>query len=159
MALDKSLIGREYGPFVYTIGVEKMREFTLALGGATPGAGTPGEPLPHVSPLLHDAQAAKAGPYGELIAFPSFAVVFAIRPFSSALTDPALGIQITNVVHGEQDLEFLGVMRAGDVMTTTGRIVDIYEKARMGFIIVTTESRNQHGDVVVKGTWTGVVRG
>ncbi|MCP3142478.1 FAS1-like dehydratase domain-containing protein [Pyxidicoccus xibeiensis] len=158
MALDKSLIGREYGPFVYTLGAEKMREFALAIGGAQPGAGTPGEPPPHVSPLLYDAQAAKAGPYGDLIAFPSFAVVFAIRPFSAALTDPQLGIQITNVVHGEQELEFLDVMRPGDVMTSTGRIADIYEKARMGFIVVTSESRNQHGTVVVKGTWTGVVR-
>jgi hypothetical protein len=159
MPLDKRFIHREYGPFVYTIGAEKMREFTLAVGGAQPGAGTPGEPLPHVSPLLHDAQAAKAGPHGDVIDFPSFAVVFAIRPFSAALSDPEMGIDIKRVVHGEQELEFLDVMRAGDVMTTTGRIEDIYEKARMGFVIVTTESRNQHGKVVVKGTWTGVVRG
>lgn len=159
MALDKRFIGREYGPFVYTIGAEKVREFTLAIGGAVPGAGTPGEPLPHVSPLLHDAQAAKAGPYGDVIAFPSFAVVFAIRPFSAALSDSEMGIDIQRVVHGEQELEFLDVMRPGDVLTTTGRIADIYEKARMGFVIVTTESRNQRGEVVVKGTWTGVVRG
>jgi acyl dehydratase len=159
MALDKRFIGREYGPFSYTIGAEKMREFTLAVGGATPGAGTPGEPPAHVSPLLHDAQAAKAGPYGDLIAFPSFAVVFAIRPFSAAIADPELQINFQMLVHGEQELEFLDVMRPGDVMTTTGRIADLYDKARMSFIVVTSETRNQRGDVVVKGTWTAVVRG
>lgn len=158
MPLDKRFIGKEYGPFVYTLGAEKMREFSLAIGGAKPGAGTPGEPLPHVSPLLYDAELAKAGPYHDLIAFPSFSVVFAMRPFSAALSDPEMGIDIKMVVHGEQELEFLDVMRPGDVMTTTGRIENIYEKARMGFMIVTTESRNQHGKVVVKGTWTGVVR-
>jgi acyl dehydratase len=159
MALDKRFIGREYGPFSYTIGAEKMREFTLAVGGAVPGAGTPGEPPAHVSPLLHDAQAAKAGPYGEVIAFPSFAVVFAIRPFSAAISDPELNINMQMLVHGEQELEFLDVMRPGDVMTTTGRIENLFDKARMSFIVVTTESRNQRGDVVVKGTWTAVVRG
>lgn len=159
MALDKRFIGREYGPFSYTIGAEKMREFTLAVGGAVPGAGTPGEPPAHVSPLLYDAQLAKAGPYQDLIAFPSFAVVFAIRPFSSAIADPELNINMQMLVHGEQELEFLDVMRPGDVMTTTGRIENLFDKARMSFIVVTTESRNQRGDVVVKGTWTAVVRG
>ncbi len=158
MPLDKSFIGREYGPFVYTIGVEKMREFALAVGGATPGAGTPGEPTPHMSPLLYDEQAAKAGPHGDLIAFPPFAVVFATRPFGAALADPDLGINVQLVVHGEQELEFLGVMRPGDVLTTTGRIVDIYERARLGFLVVSSESRNQRGDVVVKGTWTAIIR-
>jgi hypothetical protein len=159
MALDKRFIGREYGPYTYEIGVEKMREFTLALGGAHPGAGTPGEPPPHMSPLLFDAQAAKAGPYGDLIAFPSFAVVFAVRPFGAAIADKELGINMLMLVHGEQELEFLDVMRPGDVMTTTGRIEDMYDKARMSFLVVTSESRNQRGDVVVKGTWTAVIRG
>jgi hypothetical protein len=159
MALDKRFIGREYGPYTYEIGVEKMREFTLALGGATPSAGTPGEPPPHMSPLLFDAQAAKAGPYGGLIAFPSFAVVFAVRPFGAAIADKELGINMLMLVHGEQELEFLDVMRPGDVMTTTGRIEDMYDKARMSFLVVTSESRNQRGDVVVKGTWTAVIRG
>lgn len=159
MALDKRFIGREYGPFTYELGAEKMREFALALGGAHPGAGTPGEPPPHVSPLLYDAQAAKAGPYGDLIAFPSFAVVFAVRPFSAAIADKELEVNMLKLVHGEQELEFLDVMRPGDVMTTTGRIVDIYDKARMSFLVVSSESRNQRGDVVVKGTWSAVIRG
>jgi acyl dehydratase len=159
MALDKRFIGREYGPFSYTLGAEKMREFALALGGAHPSVGTPGEPPAHVSPLLYDAQAAKAGPYGDLIAFPSFAVVFAIRPFSAAIADPELQINVQRLLHGEQELEFLDVMRPGDVMTTTGRVSDLYDKARMSFMVVTSETRNQHGAVVVKGTWTAIVRG
>ncbi|QSQ16211.1 FAS1-like dehydratase domain-containing protein [Myxococcus landrumensis] len=159
MAIDKRFIGREYGPFTYTIGAEKLREFTLAVGGAHPAAGTPGEPPAHVSPLLYDDQAAKAGPYGDLIAFPSFAVVFAIRPFATAVADPELNLNLLMLVHGEQELEFLDVMRPGDVMTTTGRISDAYEKAGKQFLIATTESRNQRGDLVVKGTWTAVIRG
>lgn len=158
MPLDKRFIGRTYGPYTYQPGAEKMREFSLILGGAHPRAGTYGEPPPHVSPLLHDEAAAKAGPYGDLIAFPSFAVVFAIRPFSAAIADPELGIDMVRLVHGEQELEFLGVMRPGDVLTTTGGITDIYSKAGMDFLVVTTESRDARGELVVRGVWTAIIR-
>ncbi len=158
MALDPQHIGRTYGPFTYTLGVEKMREFALAVGGAHPDVGAPQVPA-HMSPLLLDEAAAKAGPYGDIIAFPSFAVVFAIKPFGAAVMDPVLGVNRLMLVHGEQELEFLEVMRPGDVMTTTGRIEDIYSKAGKDFLVVTTESRNAEGKLVVRGTWTAVVRG
>jgi acyl dehydratase len=157
MALDKRHIGKTYGPFTYTLGVEKMREFALAVGGGQPGIGF--GPVPaHVSPLLLDEQAAKAGPHGSIIAFPSFAVVFAIRPFSAAIADPELQVNMLRLVHGEQELEFLEVMRPGDVLTTTGRIEEIFEKLGKDFLIVTTESRNAAGQPVVKGTWTAIIR-
>ncbi|SEN01383.1 Acyl dehydratase [Stigmatella aurantiaca] len=157
MALDKRHIGKTYGPFTYTLGVEKMREFALAVGGGQPGIGF--SPVPaHISPLLLDEQAAKAGPHGSIIAFPSFAVVFAIRPFSAAIADPELQVNMLRLVHGEQELEFLEVMRPGDVLTTTGRIEDIYEKLGKDFLVVTTESLNAAGQPVVRGTWTAIIR-
>ena len=157
MALDKRHIGKTYGPFTYTLGVEKMREFALAVGGGQPGIGF--GPVPaHISPLLLDEQAAKAGPHGSIIAFPSFAVVFAIRPFSAAIADPELQVNLLRLVHGEQELEFLEVMRPGDVLTTTGRIEDIYEKLGKDFLVVTTESLNAAGKPVVRGTWTAIIR-
>lgn len=158
MALDKRHIGKTYGPFTYTLGVEKMREFALAVGGGHPGVGFGAEVPAHISPLLLDEQAAKAGPYGDIIAFPSFAVVFAIKPFGAAIGDPELKVDTLKLVHGEQELEFFEVMRPGDVMTTTGRIEDLYDKAGMEFLIVTSESRNAEGKLVVRGTWTAVIR-
>ncbi|RKG92600.1 FAS1-like dehydratase domain-containing protein [Corallococcus terminator] len=158
MALDPKFIGRTYGPFTYEIGREKSREFSLILGGSVPSAGTFGAPPAHVSPLLYDEGAAKAGPYGDLIAFPSFAVVFAIRPFSAAIADPELGVDRVRLVHGEQELEFLGALRMGDVLTTTGHISELYRKAGMDFLVVTTESRNAYGDPMVRGVWTAVIR-
>jgi hypothetical protein len=62
------------------------------------------------------------------------------------------------VVHGEQDLEFFDVMRPGDVMTTTGRIGQIFDKAGMSFLVVESESVNQHQKKVVRGVWTAVIR-
>jgi acyl dehydratase len=158
MPLSPSHVGRQYGPYRYTLGVEKMREFAFAIAGGVPsssaGAGAP----PGLNPLFHDEAAAKAGPYGAVIAFPTFAVNFAMRPFTEAVADPALGVELIRVVHGEQEFEFHEVMRAGDVMTTIGRIAQISQKANLDFIVVETESRNQDDRLVVSAKWTAVVR-
>jgi acyl dehydratase len=157
MALDPKHIGRKYGPYKYTLGVEKMREFAYAVCGGEPGIGIT-EPPANLHPLLHDEKAAKASPYGDVIAFPTFVVNFAMTPFGAAFTDPTLGVNLMMLVHGEQEFEFFEVMRPGDVMETTGTITEIYEKASKDFLVVVTESYNQHGKLAVRGTWTAVIR-
>jgi acyl dehydratase len=158
MAVDPSNVGREYGPFRYTLGVEKMREFAFAVAGGVPsssfGAGAPAG----LNPLFYDEEAARQGPYGAVVAFPTFAANFAMKPFTEAVTDPRLGIDLVKLVHGEQEFEFFDVMREGDVMTTRGQLTRIFEKANMDFVVMQTESKNQHGQTVVKGTWTAVIR-
>jgi len=155
MSIDPGHVGRKYGPFEYQLGLEKMREFAFAIGGGNPGMGV-SEPPP--DPVLYDVEAGKRSRHGSVIAFPTFAVVFAIRPFSAAMMDPALGLNLLMLVHGEQELEFFDVMRPGDVMTTRGEITQIFEKAGKDFVTVVTESTNQAGKVVVRGTWTAVIR-
>lgn len=157
MALDPKHIGRKYGPFKYTLGVEKMREFAYAVCGGEPGVGITQTPQ-GLNPLLYDEKAAKAGPYGDVIAFPTFVVNFAMTPFGAAVSDPTLDINLPMLLHGEQEFEFFEVMRPGDVMETLGTITEIYEKAKKDFLVVVTESRNQHGKLAVRGTWTAVIR-
>lgn len=157
MAIDRKHVGREYGPYRYELGLEKMREFAFAVGGAVPMAGYAEAPA-GLSPLLYDEARAKEGRYGSVIASPTFCVTFAIRPFVDAVADPQLGINLLMLVHGEQDFELFDVMRPGDVMTTTGRITEISEKAGKDFVTVVTESKNQTGKLVVRGTWMAVIR-
>jgi acyl dehydratase len=160
MAIDPKFIGRSYGPYVYEAGAAKMREFAFAISGGVPSHGFTGSGAPEgLNPLLWDSAAAKAGPYGALVGFPTFPVAFAIAPFGQAVADPELGINLLLLVHGEQEFEFFEVIRPGDVLTTTGVITDIFHKAKKDFVIVTTETKNQHGRPVVKGTWTAVIRG
>lgn len=158
MAIDPKFIGRSYGPYKYEVGLEKVREFAYAVAGGAPSSGFTGGPPKGLNPLLWDEDAAKKGPYGQVIAFPTFAVTFAIKPFGAAITDPEVGVNLLMLVHGEQEFEFFDVIRPGDVMTTTGTIKSIYEKAKMDFVVVETEAKNQAGKLVVKGTWTAVVR-
>jgi acyl dehydratase len=157
MALDRKHVGRAYGPYRYVLGLEKMREFAYAISGGVPMLGI-GVPPQDLDPLLYDEEQARRGPYGEVIAFPSFAVTFAMAPFGAAIGDPALGIDLVRLVHGEQELEFPEVMRANDVMTTTGKIVEITAKKSLDFMTIESESLNQHGRIAVRGRWTAVIR-
>ena len=43
-------------------------------------------------------------------------------------------------------------------MSTVGTITQIYEKAGKDFVTVVTESKNQKDKLVVRGTWTAVIR-
>lgn len=158
MAIDPSFVGRRWGPFVYTVGLEKLREYAAAISGGTPSLGLAGLPE-DVHPVLHDTAAAAAGPYRSVIGFPTFAVTFAMAPFGAAMLDPALGVDLLRLLHGEQDFEFLEVLRPGDVITTHGELSEVVMRGRHQALVVRTESVNQHGRTVVRGVFTGLIRG
>jgi len=159
MPIDKRFIGKKYGPSTYVVGAEKLREFAYAISGGVPSMGFTGTGAPAgLHPWLHDDAAAAKGPWGGLIGLPNFAVVFAIAPFGQAITDPELKIDLTRLVHGEQELEFFEVIRPSDVMTSTGVITELYDKVSKDFLVLTSESKNQHGKLVVRGTWLAVIR-
>jgi acyl dehydratase len=158
MAIDRAHLGRSYGPYRFTVGVEHLRDFVAATGMGVPGR-VARQPPPGAHPWTWDEQAAAASPHGGLVAPPSFAAAFAIEPFSAACQDPALGIDLRRLVHGEQAFEHGAPVRPGDVLTTTGEITGIREKGPLDFLEVTTTSVNQRGETVVRGTWTAIVRG
>lgn len=158
MATDASLVGRRWGPFVYTVGLEKLREYVSAISGGTPNLGLSGLP-DDVHPVLHDEAAAARLPHKGVIGFPTFAVTFAMAPFGAAMLDPALGVDLLRLVHGEQDFEFLEVLRPGDVLTTHGELVEVSKRGNNELLVVSTESVNQHRRMAVRGRFTAVIRG
>jgi len=157
-AVTPSSVGRRWGPFHYTVGLEKMREYVAAISGGAPILGLGGLP-DDVHPVLHDTAAAAAGPYRSVIGFPTFAVTFAMAPFGAAMLDPALGVDLLRLVHGEQAFEFLEVLRPGDELTTHGELTEVAMRGRHQTLVVRTESVNQHGRVAVRGVFTGLIRG
>ncbi len=144
MTLDATRVGRRYGPYVYEVGAQKLREFALAISGGVPSPAIPAEPLPP----RYETSA---------IAPPSFANVFAIVPFFRACTDPELGIDPLALVHGEQGYEFLKPVRAGDRLETVGTIAEVLDKPGKKLIVVRTETTNDRGELVVRGRFTAVV--
>jgi acyl dehydratase len=156
--VDRAHLHRRYGPYVYGVGREDLRNFSAAVGGGIPGRAFASSAPEHVHPFAWDEDAARAGPHGGLVATPGFATVFAIEPFATAVIDPALGLDLVRLLHGEQDLEWLEPVRPGDRLTTTGEVTRIDERGNLDVVEVTTLTVNQHGQTVVRGTWTAVIR-
>lgn len=153
--MNLSHAGRTYGPYRYEVGAEKIREFAAAIGGGQPSRIHAWEPADQPRAYWDDEWAAANG---GLVAPPTFVVTFAIRPFVACTLDPALGLDLLRLVHGEQDFQHLAPVRAGDVVSTHGSIAEHFEKGGLEFVIVKSESTNQRGEVVLKATWTAIVR-
>jgi hypothetical protein len=151
VAIDKRHVGRRYGPYRFEVGLEGVRDFASATGDGVPGRVWAGRSQPGSS----NGEAAPAGPS---VAPPTYAAVFAIQPFASAISDPELKVNVLRLVHGEQEFEFFEPVRPGDVLDTTGVITRLQERGTLDFIEVTTESHNQHGRLAVRGIWTAIVR-
>jgi acyl dehydratase len=62
------------------------------------------------------------------------------------------------IVHGEQEFEFLKVVKSGDTITTEGHIAEIYEKKGLDFISMETISTNQQREIVTRALWKMVIR-
>jgi acyl dehydratase len=145
MTVKTEAIGKTYEPVTYTVGREKIREYASAIGAE--------------NPVHHDADAAKAAGYRDLVAPPMFCVVYSSRAMGPAVLDPEVGINFATMVHGGQVFEWGEPVCAGDEITTFAKVTEIYEKDGKGFYVFESVSSNQNGDETVRGTWTNIVRG
>ena len=106
------------------------------------------EALGENNPLYTDEEAAKQGPNGALVAPPSFAVTFRNgRHFFQHV--PRFG---RAGFDAGKDLEFVNPLKAGDSVTLSSSVKEIYEKTgrsgTMVFVVVRSTLRNQNGEVV-----------
>jgi len=128
MPLDPSFVGRSYPPTVpYQVGREKIREFAAAIGDA--------------NPAYSDVEAARALGHADLVAPPTFAIVLSMRASHQVVKDPALGLDYTRVVHGEQRFSYARPIVAGDELSVVVTVEKIRSMA--GSDIITTR-----GDIV-----------
>ncbi len=145
MTIDEKFAGREYKPVTYIIGEEKIKEYALAIGD--------------LNPLYTDREYAKKSKYGSVIAHPMFVVVFAKGAMESLFEDKEINLNMSRLVHGEQEFNFHRMVKANDIIKTTGKIKNIHEKNNNDFIELETKSYNQNNELVVEGLWTFIIRG
>jgi acyl dehydratase len=133
MSLDRSVIGREFAPVSLLITRNRLQNFAKATGQA--------------DPVYLDVDAAKQAGHRDLPVPPTF--VFGIEleapnPFAF-LED--LGVDLRTVLHGEQQFDYHQMAYAGDELTASSRITDIYEKkgGLLEFIVKETTVTNQDG--------------
>jgi acyl dehydratase len=104
------------------------------------------------NPIYLDEAAAKAAGYARLPAPPTFLFCLAMEkpdPFDQLTF---IGMNLGRVLHGEQSFEYLAPTCAGDTLTFSARIADIYDKraGAMEFVVIETRVTNQHGQPVAK---------
>jgi len=144
MSIDSKFIGKTYPAYTYEVGKEKIKEYAKA--------------IKNLDPHYLDDEFAKKTKYGRIIAPPTFAVVFSAFMIEPVFMDKELNLNMAMLVHGEQELEFLDVVKAGDAITTTAKIIDIKNKEKLDVIAIELISKNQHGKDVSRGIYTFVVR-
>ena len=145
MTVDTKFIGREYGPIIYVVGQEKIKEYAQAIGD--------------VNPLYIDPEFAKKSKHGAVIAPPMFVVVFARDMLVKLFSDGEVKLDMFRLVHGEQEFTFHKIVKASDTIKTSGKIKNIYQKNNNDFIELETKSYNQNNELVVEGLWTFIIRG
>jgi acyl dehydratase len=143
--IDHKFIGKEYPVTEYEIGREKMKEYASAINDS--------------NPYYHDKEFGKKSSYGDNIAPPLFASVYNLMGCANMFFDPELALNFAMLVHGEQEFEWLKPIKPGDVITTTGKILDIAEKGNNDVVKYEARSKNQNGELVTIGRATFVIRG
>jgi acyl dehydratase len=145
MPLDPSLAGKHYPVRPpYEVSRERIREFADAIGA--PDA------------AYRDPEAAKALGHPDVIAPPTFPVVFSAA-IETLVGDTELALDFGRVVHGDQRFSYHRPVRAGDRLVPHNSIEEIMSRVGNDFITVRSEIFTVEGEPVVTMSCRLVVRG
>ncbi len=144
MPLDQSFVGRSWPATPpYQVGREKIREFARAIGA------TDAE--------YHDPEAARAAGYADVVAPPTFPVVITMAASRQIVEDPALGLDYSRVVHGDQRFAYTRPVVAGDELVCVNSVDEITSRGGHDFLTTRTEVTTSGGEPVVT-VWSKLVQ-
>ncbi|HZR71117.1 MAG TPA: MaoC family dehydratase N-terminal domain-containing protein [Burkholderiales bacterium] len=134
--IPRSVIGVEYDVFTYpAVTAAELIEYARSLGVT--------------DPIYLDEAAAKNGPFGGLVAFPTYVVK--LRG-GKHMPQVVVREMSTGGFDAGKDIEFHAPIRPGDVITARSRVVDLYEKTgrsgSMWFVVYRQELVNQRGELL-----------
>lgn len=144
--LDRTHIGHEFTPYSVDVVKGRLAFFAKAIG--------------ETNPIYTNEQAAVEAGYKTIPAPATFM-------FSIDLDGPEflpmlglLNMDIGRVLHGSQEFEYLGQVYAGDRITQTSKILDMFDKkgGALEFIVLESTYTNQDGELVGKARQTIVYR-
>ncbi|MBJ8344234.1 MaoC family dehydratase N-terminal domain-containing protein [Antrihabitans sp. YC2-6] len=133
MAIDPAMIGTELAPTTLTVDEGRLRFFAKAIGD------TVDDDLRVPPTVLFSIELESPNPFGWA---------------------DQLGIDLRYVLHGEQSFTYHQPARAGDVLTATPRISDVYSKkgGALDFIVKDTSVTKADGSLVAELKSVIVVR-
>ena len=136
LEFDRSVLGVDVDIGEYHVTREEIIAYARALG--------------ETNPLYLDEEAAKAGPYGTVIAPAGFYTYMKFKPGPNPkLTEhqDRLGYMAS------QDVQYLEPIRAGDTISAKAQISEVYTKTgrtgRLIFVVTRTTYSNQHGRTII----------
>ncbi|MBR0798898.1 MaoC family dehydratase N-terminal domain-containing protein [Bradyrhizobium jicamae] len=145
--VDQSAVGRAFAPVTARVEPGRLRFFLDTLGER--------------NPLYREPEAARAAGYAAAPVPPTY--LFCLEMMDAA--DPfefltALGIDLANVLHGEQRFDYHAPAVVGDTLTFESRVTGVTDKkgGAMTLIVVETMVTNQDGVHVADTSRTVVVR-
>ena len=129
MGLNDSLVGKTYPPVVFVIEEQRVRAFAAAVGHL--GGGMP--------PTFATAPEVAAG-------------------LANVIADPELGLDLSSILHGEQEYEWTRPLRVGETVTAEATIESIRGRGSIRFLTLRTLLRDGSGGIVVAARSTLIVR-
>jgi acyl dehydratase len=148
MPVDKSVLGKEYPPFIYEVEKVKIKEMA--------------EALEDPNPLYQDENFAGNSKYGSLIGPPTFPTCFRSPDWSMLDIIKDLKADIGKLLHGEQEYEYFRPIKPGDKFTCKVKIKDIYTKegkaGAMDMVVTETDYVDNKGDLAARARAVLVIR-
>lgn len=65
-----------------------------------------------------------------------------------------LGLDAKKTLHGEQEYEYIGEIKVGDTITVRSKVVDVFTKKNLTFVILVREFFNQDDELVLRSKST-----
>ncbi len=144
--LDRNFIGHEFNAFSVDVEKGKLKFFAKAIGES--------------NPIYSDESAARDAGFKTIPAPPTFPMVLDMEGPEFLPVVNLLNMDIGCVLHGSQDFEYPGTIYAGDTITVTSKIIDMFDKknGQLEFVLMENRYSNQANELVAKAVNTLVYR-
>ena len=143
--LDRNKIGHEFTAFTTDVEKGRLEFFAKAIG--------------ETNPIYTDETAAREAGYSSLPAPPTFPMALDMDGPEDMPVLDVLDIDISKLLHGTQEFEYFAPICAGDSITITSRISDMFDKkgGALEFVVSENSYTNQNHQLVARATSTLVV--
>jgi acyl dehydratase len=95
---------------------------------------------------------------GELVAPPTYAMVYGFDAYWQLWTDQEVALDVAHLVHGEQRFTFQRPIRPGDRLRTTGRLTAINNRSDMDLVTFEFTATDEEDRPVSEGTALFIIR-
>jgi hypothetical protein len=146
MTVDESVIGKDLPPITVTVDAGRLRFFAKAIG--------------ETNPVFTDLETAKAAGHRDLPVPPTYLFGIELESPDPFAWLAGIGVDLRRVLHGEQSFTYHSTAVAGDVLTATPRIGNVYSKkgGTLEFIEKASTVTRENGDLVAELKTVIVVR-